>query len=216
MSDLLVIIGGGGQAKVIIDSLNLNIFFKVLIVDPYSKSKKLLGIPIVDRLSSKYDQVPKKFIVAIGDNYKRWQIVQTLLEADPETKFYTSVHETAFVSNKAYVGTGSMICAGAIVGVNSKIGSHSIINTKAVVDHDCWIRDYANIGPNVALGGGVEVGMRSFIGISTTVLHSTTIANDVVLGADSFLNRNVDKASSIWFGRPAKYIRSRKNNDPYL
>ena len=63
---------------------------------------------------------------------------------------------------------------------------------------------------------GVEVGMRSFIGISTTVLHSTTIVDDVVLGADSFLNRNIDKASSIWFGRPANYIRSRKNDDPYL
>ena len=216
MSELLVIIGGGGQAKVIIDALHSNTFIKVLVVDPYAKSEKLLGIPIVDQLSSKYEQVPKKFIVAIGDNYKRWQVVQRLLEADPETKFYTSIHKTAIVSARADVGAGSIICAGAIVGVNSKIGSHSIINTKSVVDHDCLIRDYANVGPNVALGGGVEVGMRSFIGISTTVLHSTTIAGDVVLGADSFLNRNVDKASSIWFGRPAKYIRLRKNNDPYL
>ena len=216
MSELLVIIGGGGQAKIIIDALQGNTFIKVLIVDPYAKSEKLLGIPIVDHLSSKYDKVPKKYIVAIGDNYKRWQVVQRLLESDPETKFYTSVHESAIVSARANVGTGSMICAGAIVGVNSKIGSHSIINTKSIVDHDCLIRDYANIGPNVALGGGVELGMRSFIGISTTVLHSTTIADDVVLGADSFLNRNIDKASSIWFGRPAKYIRSRKNNDPYL
>ena len=216
MSELLVIIGGGGQARVIIDALNVNAFLKVLILDPYAKDEKLLGIPIVNRLSPKYDQAPKKYIVAIGDNYKRWQVVQRLLETDPETKFYTSVHETAVVSSRAYVGTGSMICAGAIIGVNSKIGSHSIINTKSVVDHDCLIRDYANIGPNVTLGGGVEAGVRSFIGISTTVLHSTTIADDVVVGADSFLNRDIDKASSIWFGRPAKYIRSRKNNDPYL
>ena len=216
MSELLVIIGAGGQAKVIIDALDFNTFREVIIVDPYANGEKLLGVPIVERLSSKYDQVPKKYIVAIGDNYRRWQIVQRLLETDPETKFYTSVHETAFVSNRAFVGTGSVICAGAVVGVNSKIGSHSIINTKSVVDHDCLIKDYANMAPNVTLGGGVEVGVRSFIGISTTVLHSITIAGDVVLGADSFLNSNVEKASSIWFGRPAKYIRSREKNDPYL
>ena len=176
MSELLVIIGGGGQAKVIIDALSLNNFLKVIIVDPNAKSDTLLGIPIIDRLSSKYDKFPKKYIVAIGDNYRRWQVVQKLLETDPETNFYTSVHKTAIVSNRAYVGAGSVICAGAIVGVNSKIGSHSIINTKSIVDHDCLIKDYANIGPNVTLGGGVEVGIRSFVGISTTVLHSTKIS----------------------------------------
>ena len=216
MSEILVIIGGGGQAKVIIDALNLDVFQKIFIVDPYAKSKKLLGIPIYDRLRSKYNNVPKKYIVAIGDNYKRWQVVQTLLEADPETKFYTSIHETAIVSNEAFVGAGSVICAGAIVGVDSKIGSHVIINTRSVIDHDCAIGNYANISPNVTLGGGVEVGNRSFIGISTTVLHRVKIACDVVIGADSFLNRNVEKASSVWFGRPAKFIRWRENNDPYL
>lgn len=216
MVELLVIIGGGGQAKVIIDALDFNAFLEVIIVDPQAKSERLLGVPIVERLSSKYDQVSKKYIIAIGDNYRRSQIVHRLLETDPETKFYTSVHETAFVSSKALVGNGSVICAGAIVGVNSKIGSHSIINTKSIVDHDCLIKDYANLAPNVTLGGGVEVGVRSFIGISTTVLHSIKITDDVVLGADSFLNTNIEKGSSVWFGRPAKYIRSRGKNDPYL
>ena len=149
MSEILVIIGAGGHAKVIIDALNLNTFLKVVIIDPYAKSENLLGIPIYDRLSSNYEHVPKKYIVAIGDNYKRWQVVHALLEADQETKFYTSIHETAVVSNEAFVGAGSVICAGAIVGADSKIGSHVIINTRSVVDHDCAIGNYANISPNV-------------------------------------------------------------------
>ncbi|MDC0096431.1 hypothetical protein OAI58_09115 [Amylibacter sp.] len=91
-----------------------------------------------------------------------------------------------------------------------------IINTKSVIDHDYAIGDYANILPNVTLDGGVEVGNRSFIGISTTVLYTVKIVCDVVIGADSFLNRNVEKALSVWFGRPAKFIRWRENNDPYL
>ena len=118
MSEILVIIGAGGQARVIIDALNLNAFREVIIVDPNAKGEKLFGIPIVERLSSKYDRTPKKYIVAIGDNYKRWQVVQTLLDADPKAKFHTSIHETAVVSNEAFVGDGSVICAGAIVGVN--------------------------------------------------------------------------------------------------
>jgi sugar O-acyltransferase (sialic acid O-acetyltransferase NeuD family) len=216
MSELLIIIGGGGQAKVIIDALDFNMFLKVIILDPYTEGKELCGIPIVQRLSLEDDQVTKKYIVAIGDNYKRWKVVQSLLKTDSKTEFYTSIHETAIVSSRAMIGIGSVICAGAIVGVNSKIGAHSIINTKSVVDHDCLIDDYVNIAPNVTLGGGVEIGMRSFIGISTTVLHSISIACDVVIGAVSFLNTNVKTASSIWFGRPAKFIRLREKNDPYL
>ncbi|MDC0096430.1 hypothetical protein OAI58_09110 [Amylibacter sp.] len=102
------------------DALNLNAFQKVVIIDSYAKSENLLGIPIDDSLNSNYSHGPKKYIVAIGDNYKRWQVVQALLEVDPETKFYTTIHETAIVSNEAFVGTGSVICAGAIVGVDSK------------------------------------------------------------------------------------------------
>ena len=87
MSEILVIIGAGGQARVIIDALNLNAFREVIIVDPNAKGEKLFGIPIVERLSSKYDRTPKKYIVAIGDNYKRWQVVQTLLDADQKQNF---------------------------------------------------------------------------------------------------------------------------------
>ena len=216
MSELLVIIGGGGQAKVIIDAIDFDLFFKVIILDPSLKEGDLFGVPIVECLDEEYDHLPKKYIVAIGDNYKRWQVVQRLLRNDPETRFYTSVHNTAVVSNRATIGEGSVICAGAIVGVDSKIGSHSIINTRTVVDHDCLIEDYANIAPNAILGGGVEVGMRSFIGISTTVLHSISIAEDVVIGAGSLVNTNVEVGSSTWFGRPAKFKKSRKKNDPYL
>ena len=46
--------------------------------------------------------------------------------------------------------------------------------------------------------------------MSTTVLHTIKIACDVVVGADSFLNKNVEKVSSVWFGRPAKFKRSRE------
>ena len=53
MSEILVIIGAGGQARVIIDALNLNAFREVIIVDPNAKGEKLFGIPIVERLSSK-------------------------------------------------------------------------------------------------------------------------------------------------------------------
>ena len=69
---------GGGQTNVTIGASNLNDFRKVIIVDPHAKSEKPLGIRIIDHLSSKYYQIPEEYIVESGDNYKRWQVVQTI------------------------------------------------------------------------------------------------------------------------------------------
>lgn len=55
--------------------------------------------------------------------------------------------------------------------------------------------------------GCIKIGDNVFIGANTTILYDVNIASDVIVGADSLVNRSLEK-SGVYAGIPAKYICS--------
>lgn len=215
MKKSLIIVGGGGQCKVILDCLRNEDYDQIFIEDPFVKDEALYGIEVIEK-AEVFDSKNLEFVVAIGDNYLRSKIVFDLETRFPGITFATIIHPTAYVAGTAKLGAGAVVCAGSIIGAYARIGQHVIINTNSSVDHDCRLDDFSSIGPNATLGGNVKIGKLSFVAISATVAQGINIADYVLVGACAVVLRNINEELSLWVGCPAIKKRERKINEKYL
>ena len=155
------------------------------------------------------------FSIALGDNFLRQKLYQETILRQPYLNFPPLVHSSAVISIHTQVEEGTVVMPGAIVGPNSTVGKFCILNTNAAIDHDCIMADYSSIAPGVITGGKVNIGLRSAVSIGTIVMHGVKIGDDVVIGANSYVNKNFGPLQ-VAYGVPAKFIRDRQNGDKYL
>ena len=103
----------------------------------------------------------------------------------------------------------------SVINSSSRIGEGVIVNTNSCIEHDNYLMDYSSVGPSVTTGGNVNLGKRSAICIGSVINNNILIGSDTIIGAKSLVNKNLtDK--SIFYGVPAKFVRERLPNEPYL
>lgn len=62
-------------------------------------------------------------------------------------------------------------------------------------------------GEVLGSSGKVKIGNNVFIGINTTILKGTCIGDDIIIGANSLVNKDLYE-SGVYAGNPIKYIMS--------
>lgn len=157
----IVIVGDGGHSKVITDLINSQLDDQIVgyLDDKYKeiivKNHQFFGpLSTVQKLRELFVDI--KYIVAIGNNVVRKQIVQML---DLPIDYYATLqHKSAIVSPSAKIGFGSVIMANTVINADSQIGNHSIINTGSIVEHDNKLADFVHISPQATLTGSVVIG----------------------------------------------------------
>jgi sugar O-acyltransferase (sialic acid O-acetyltransferase NeuD family) len=155
------------------------------------------------------------FVVAIGDNSTRAALLERLTKASPDLSVFTVVHPTAMVARDATIGGGSIILAAAVVSNGCTVGRGVLLGTHSSVDHDCTIDDYASLAPGVTTGGTVHIGRATAIGVGANVVHGITIGADTVIGAGALVLDAVPERV-VAFGVPARVVRERAPDEPYL
>jgi len=205
MAEPLVVIGSGGQAKVIVEAvLALTPDREIIILDDSDGAgeRSVLGI----RVSGNRDALASasRVIPAVGNNEARAKLIAWLLDQGHELE--TVLHPSAVVAESVSVGPGSFVAAGAIVIAEAKLGVGAIVNTGATVDHDCAIGDAAHIAPGVHLCGNVRVGARSLVGVGTSVRPGISICDDVTIGAGSVVVADITERGTF-VGNPARRLR---------
>lgn len=202
----VAVIGGGGHAKVIIDTLLLNKYNVIGIYDDdHTKLGKAIyrDVKVIGSTNDINDNIPN-FICAIGNNTVRKTIVEKLKHIN---WISTLVHPSAVISETAIINRGTFINAGVIIQSDVVIGEHTIINTGASIDHDTNIGNFCHICPRVTLCGGVLVQNNVFIGAGSVIIHNNlVIGENSVVGAGSVVLKNVDSNITI-VGNPARKIR---------
>lgn len=203
----VVIIGKGGHSKVlkdIIDSIN---GYEIIgfLDDKYEKihvEENLFFAPIssVPKLLNNFMDI--KFIIAIGDNYVRKNIVHQL--NIPDSFYLTLQHPSSIISSSTQIGVGTVIMPFAVINADSKIGRHSIINTGAVIEHDNNIGDFVHISPHATLTGSVKVQEGVHIGAGSTLIPNVEIGEWSVIGAGSTAIHNIPPYS-LAVGTPAMF-----------
>lgn len=200
----LIIIGAGGYAKSVLDSVDYFNYEMVGFLDEYKKEKEHLGYPILANSLEGLEQKEKYvYIIAIGNNAARKEWFERLQKL--HLRLVNVVDRTAIVSPHADVGNGCFIGKMAIVNSNAVVGDNCIVNTKALLEHGCHLERHVNISTNSVLNGDVYVEDGAFVGSSSVTIGQLKIGAWSTVGAGAVVVRNVEPKTTV-AGIPAKVI----------
>lgn len=202
MSDSIVLIGGSGHARVIIDCVRASgrEVFGIL-DDGIPAGSVVQGVPVLGNVAEYEKFTDHPFLIAIGSNAVRRRIAEKC-----DVRWAVVVHPRAVVSPSAQLGEGTVVMPNAVVNAGARAGKHCIINTGAVVEHDNVLGDYVHISPNAALGGTVTVGDGTHIGIGAYVRNNIHICGGCTIGAGGVVVKDICEPA-IYAGVPARRIR---------
>jgi sugar O-acyltransferase (sialic acid O-acetyltransferase NeuD family) len=182
----IVLIGGGGHCKSVIDVIEQEGRFKIAgIVD---KSEFLgsdtLGYSVIGNdsdlgnLANKYQYA----LITVGQ-IKSPLLRMKLFELAEKSGFIlpSIISPRAYISKYTTVGKGTIIMHDALINADTQIGKNCIINSKVLIEHDCQISNHCHISTSATINGGVMVKTGSFIGSGTTTKES------IIIGENSFI-----------------------------
>lgn len=200
----LLLVGGGGHAKVVLDVARAAGFSVAGFLDPDPAAS-----PIGDVRRLGGDEVAPALraqglglaFVALGDNRLRRKIGERLRAQGFELA--TLVHPSAVVSPSAWIGPGTVVMPLAVVNAAARIGAHVIVNTGAIVEHDCVLGDGVHVAPRSALGGSCTLGEEVFFGIGACARPLSRIGRGATVGAGAVVVCEIMEGAVV-VGTPAR------------
>ena len=212
MSNSIILVGGGGHCKVIIDILKEdNDYDEILISDLKENiGKEILGIKIEytdDQLEDLYKKGYKNAFVSMGKveiNEHRKKLFNKIKNIGFNTPVIIS--KSANVSQYSEIGRGTLIGKNVVINPGTQIGKNCIINTGSIIEHDCIIEDNVHIGPGAILSGGTYVGKNSFIAAGAIIIQNINISQDTLIGAGAVVVKDINEPG-VYVGNPAKRIK---------
>ena len=203
----LIIVGAGGYAKSVLDSVDHMNFNMVGYLDDIKEIGTLhQGYPVLGNSIEDIEN-PESFVyfVAIGNNAKRKIWYDKLKERN--LSLINVIDKSALVSAAATIGEGCFIGKLAILNHGSSIGDNCVINTRALVEHGCCIKNHVNISTNATLNGDVVCEDGSFIGSGSVINGQLSIGEWALVGSGAVVIKNVAEHTVV-VGVPAKAIES--------
>lgn len=209
MRPRLLVFGGGGHAKVVIDAAEKSDTFSEILVaddDPATWGKQLLGQRVIGGREAVLglDGERLQAIVAIGVNATRARVADWLQASG--FQLATVMHPSVQLGKGVRIGAGSFLAAGVVVNSDASLEANVIVNTAASVDHDCLIGAAVHLGPGCRLCGNVSVGGQSLLGAGVVVIPSVRIGASVLVGAGSTVIGDLADGVRV-AGSPARALR---------
>lgn len=212
MANKLVLIGGGGHCKSVLDAaLRMKTFDEIVITDPeIMPGTLILGCKIVgtdEVLTTLHSDGFEYAFITVG-SIKSTFLRRLLVEKAKRIGFgfTTIIDPSASISESASIGEGVFIGKNAIVNVNARIGYHCIINSGAIIEHECIIGDFSHVSVGSILCGNVEVGTDSFIGAGSTVIQGIKTGSQSIVGAGSILLNDIPNNVKA-YGNPCRVVK---------
>jgi sugar O-acyltransferase (sialic acid O-acetyltransferase NeuD family) len=204
----LIVIGGGGHAKVIISTLSLRHRRVLGFVDVKRSLPPLLDVTHLGDDDAVFLHSPDEVrlvngIGGIDSTGSRRMLYEKF--RDKQYVFETVIHPSAVIALEVHIEDGVEVMAGAIIQPGVMIGSNVIINTGARVDHDCSIDAHAHIAPGVTLSGSVHIGQGAHVGTGACIIQGIKVGDSSVVGAGAVVISDVP-AGDIVVGVPARSI----------
>jgi sugar O-acyltransferase (sialic acid O-acetyltransferase NeuD family) len=183
----IILIGGGGHCKSVIDVIEQEGRFKIAgIVDkPDLLGSNVLGYPVIGddsdlaSLANKYQHA----LIAVGQ-IKSPSLRIKLFNSAIEAGFIlpSIISPRAYVSKHAMVGNGTIIMHDALINANANIGENCIINSKALIEHDAIIENHCHISTGSIINGGTIVRNNTFFGSNSVAKEDIIVKKQSVIG----------------------------------
>lgn len=188
----IVLIGGGGHCKSVIDVIEQEKKYKISgIVDkPKLLDTKILDYKIIGN-DSDLEVLAKKFeyaLITVGQ-IKSAKLRIKLFKLAKKAGFIlpSILSPRSYVSKHSKIGNGSIVMHHAIINANTSIGDNCIINSKALIEHDCSIFNHCHISTNATINGGVKIGSECFIGSNVTTKDNIKIKENSFIKAGTLI-----------------------------
>lgn len=208
-STALVMYGGGGHAKTLIDLVRtLGAYHLVgLVDDGLAPGSTVMDLPVLggaEMLSCLFTDGVRLAVNAvggIGNVAIRVKIFEIIARAGLVCP--TLVHPTAWVEPSVQLAEGVQVLAKSYISSASRIGFGTVINAGVVISHDCMIGQVVNLSPGAMLAGGViledyvQVGMAATINLNLRIGQGARVGNGATVKADVPAG-TVVYAGTIW------------------
>jgi len=206
----VIIVGGGGHAKVVIDMLLASSVEIIGVTDsnPVKTGTVVLRIPVIGTDEVILQYKPEQILLCNGLGSVGLPRVRTeifIYFKKLGYSFITIQHPSAIVASDVVLGEGVQIMAGVIIQPGCMIGLNSIINTGTSVDHDCCVGSHAHLAPGVTLSGGVKTGDGVHIGTGAVLIQGVHIGENSLVGAGAVVLKNVAENVKV-IGVPAREV----------
>lgn len=202
----VIVIGAGGHAKVVIDTLQAEHSEVLGFTNTSSVINSILNVPYLgtDDFIEKQDPKNILLLIAIG-SVKSSNIRSSVFQKWKALGFHfkSLIHPSAIISKYADLGEGTQVMMGSLIQPGVTVKENCIINTGSSIDHDCYIGEHCHIAPRVTLSGGVNISSNCHIGAGATIVQGINIGSNVTIGAGSVVIKDVVSNSTV-FGVPAK------------
>ncbi len=200
----LVLIGGGGHCKSVIDSIySLRMDSDICVTDEnIPNGTSIMGAVVVGddrKLKSLYDDGYRGAIITIG-GIKNLSIRRQAYNRAEKIgfSFPNIIDRSANVSDSCCLGKGVFIGKNAIVNAEAKIDDFCILNTNSLVEHECVIGAFSHIAVGAVVCGGCSIGENVFVGANATVIQGINIGNNCIIGANSLILKDVKDNTTVY------------------
>lgn len=206
----VIVIGGGGHAKVLISALRLQQRLILGFVDRSGTSLPVLGVSNLGNDEAAFAHLPAEVelvngVGSVGSTRLRIEVFERFKQKG--YRFASVLHPAALIAAEVELAEGVQVMAGAVIQAGARLAENVIVNTGACVDHDCWIEPHTHIAPGATLSGNVRVGFGSLIGTGASVIQNVRIGSRSIVGAGAVVVKDVPEGVTV-VGVPAAVRKS--------
>lgn len=202
----LILIGAGGHAKSVADSINKSEYELCGFIDSNKKGTHM-GLPI---WGTDLEDIPNYeeycYFVSIGDvGYRKLWFDRI---RNRRLSIINIIDSSAIISSGVKMGIGNFVGKMAVINADAEIGNNNVINTKALIEHECKVGDHNHLSTNSVINGNVIVGNSVFLGSSSVCNGQLKIGSNAIIGSGSVIIKDVPE-NVIVVGVPARVIKRR-------
>lgn len=209
----LILIGGGGHCKAIIDvALSAHRSVMGILDNAFEKGSRVLGVPVIGN-----DNDIKSIVEQYGDDVEFLISVGQIKSAEVRRRISDEiinaggalatpvVSPSAHIAKGAKVGNGTVVMHNAVINADAVVGENCIINTGAIVEHDCTVGNFVHISTGAIMNGVSSIGDNSFVGSHATIANTIKVCANAVIGAGAVVVDHISQ-SGTYCGVPAKRL----------
>jgi len=193
MRQKIVVIGGGGHAKVVMSLINKLTFFEIVGYTDIQNKGRMLNYDYMgndtDFLNVSNDINYAAF--GIGENVDQ-SMKKNIIEKYKKNgiNFPTLISPHAIINEDVEFGEGTIILDGVIINPSTRIGSFVTVYPNCVIEHDTIIEDNVYLAPSVNMCGGVIIKANSKIGNGVTIKDYITIKPNSLIESGTIIKND--------------------------
>lgn len=202
----LILIGAGGHAKSVADSIDVSEYELCGFIDSNKKGTHM-GLPI---FGIQPEDIPNheeySYFVSIGD--VRFRKIWFEKIDNQGLNIINIIDSSAIISSSVKMGIGNFVGKMVIINADVEIGNNNVINTKALIEHECKVGNNNHLSTNSVINGNVNVKDNVFMGSSSVCNGQLEIGSNVIIGSGSVVVKDVPEKVTV-VGVPARVIKRR-------